>query len=138
MKIKTTYKKIDVSSSNFLVFDFSRKPENLFLNHYLKFWSFDPRGDVIYAKMDVKGLNCHFMYQCSWKGEDQKWKVLWGELFVYKTFSHNFEVLTQRGDVIWQNWLKKGLKLVSHVLMVVERWKSKVSRTLRWDIRLWN
>ena len=32
-----------------------------------------------------------------------------------------------------QNWLKKGLKLVSLVLMVVERWG-----TLRWRILLWH
>ena len=37
-----------------------------------------------------------------------------------------------------QNWLEKGPKLASHVLMVIERWKSKVKETLKWGIRLWN
>ena len=31
-----------------------------------------------------------------------------------------------------QNWLKKGPELVAHVLMVIERWESKVKGTLRW------
>ena len=37
-----------------------------------------------------------------------------------------------------QNWLEKGPRLVSHVLMVIERWKSEVKGTLEWCIRLWN
>ena len=36
-----------------------------------------------------------------------------------------------------QNWLEKGLKSVSHVLMVIERWKSKVKGVLLF-FRLWN
>ena len=55
-----------------------------------------------------------------------------------KSLSQNFEVLTQRANVINPNWLEKGLKLVSHVLMVLERWKSKVKGTLTWGIRVSN
>ena len=36
-----------------------------------------------------------------------------------------------------QNWLEKGPKSVSHVLMVIERWNSKVKGVLRF-FRLWN
>ena len=46
--------------------------------------------------------------------------------------SQNFEVLIQRGDVVKLHSLVKGPKLVSHVLMVIQRWKSKVKGTLRW------
>ena len=37
-----------------------------------------------------------------------------------------------------QIWVKKGPKLVPHVLIVIERWKSKAKETLKWNIRLWN
>ena len=52
--------------------------------------------------------------------------------------SQNFEVLIQRGDVVKLHSLVKGPKLVSHVLIVIQRWKSKVKGTLRWGICLWN
>ena len=33
---------------------------------------FTPRGDVINRKMSQKGPNWYFMYQCSFKDENQK------------------------------------------------------------------
>ena len=48
-----------------------------------------------------------------------------------KPFSQNTEVLTERGDVIDSKWVQKGPKLVSHILMVIERRKSTVKETLR-------
>ena len=56
-----------------------------------------------------------------------------------KPFSQNFEVLIPRSDDINPNLgQKKGPKLVPHVIIVIERWKSKAKETLKWNIRLWN
>ena len=42
---------------------------------------------------------------------------------------------------LWRHYFKIGskeTKLVSHALMVIEKWKSKVKGAFRWSIRLWN
>ena len=57
-----------------------------------------------------------------------------------KLFPQNFDVLTQCGEVINPKLAWKGvglIYLVSNVLMVIERLKSKVKKTLRWGIRFW-
>ena len=51
-----------------------------------------------------------------------------------KLFPQNFDVLTQCGEVINPKVALKGvglMYLVSNVLMVIERLKSKVKKTLR-------
>ena len=66
-------------------------------------------------------------------------KIFWGELVVYETVLSKFWSFD---SMRWRHqlkvWLKIGPKLVYHVVMMIERWKSKVKVTLRSGTLLWN
>ena len=78
-------------------------------------------GDVINPKMYQKVQGC-----ISFTNDDTKMGIKRKRYFeVNHSFmrpsSQNFEVLIQRGDVVKLHSLVKGPKLVSHVLMVIQR-----------------
>ena len=78
------------------------------------------------------------MYQWWQRYWNQYSMKLWREKFVsYVTFSKYFS-FDSCGDVINPKLCQKGAKLVFHVPMVMEKWKSIVKRDFRWGIRFWN
>ena len=60
----------------------------------------------------------------------------WGACF-WNHFS-KYSSFDSRGDVINPKFGQKRPKLVFHVPIVIERWKSRVQRNLRCSIRFWN
>ena len=83
---------------------------------------------VVNPKKGQKGPNWYFMLIERWKPIVKgicKWIIpLWNRCLWSLKFWHMFMSSTQ-------NWLEKGPELVSYVLMVIERWKSKVKVTLK-------
>ena len=63
---------------------------------------------------------------------------LWSDEFVSDTNFSKYCGFDYRGDVINPKLGQKGPKLVLHVPMMIERWKSIVKRNLKWSIRFWN
>ena len=107
---------------------------------FSNYYSFDSSSDVINPNLDQKGPNWYFMYQC--------WKVLWSELFIYETVLSTFGSFdlkwwclitsNQITPYLHPKLVQKGAKLVSHKLMMTEKWKPKGKGSFRWDICLWN
>ena len=60
----------------------------------------------------------------------------WGACF-WNHFS-KYSSFDSRGDAINPKFGQKRPKLVFHVPIVIERWKSRVQRNLRCSIRFWN
>ena len=83
---------------------------------------------VVNPKKGQKGSNWYFMLIERWKPIVKgicKWIIpLWNRCLWSLKFWHMFMSSTQ-------NWLEKGPELVSYVLMVIKRWKSKVKVTLK-------
>ena len=95
--------------------------------------------EIINLKISQKGPNWYFMYQCWLIDQNQKRKVLLR--WVIPLWNSALKILKFWPNLVTsstENWLEKRPKLVSHVLMVIERWESEVKGTLEWCIRLWN
>ena len=61
----------------------------------------------------------------------------WSKEFVSEIIFSKYYNFNARGDVINPKLGRKGPKLVFHVSMVIERWKSIVKEKLRWGFRFW-
>ena len=88
--------------------------------------NFEVRSDVSNSKW-VKKVQIGISYKINFKVN----YCLWNCSFIILKFLLNLVTASI------QNWLGKRFKLVSHVLMVIERWKSNVKGTLKWGIHLW-
>ena len=63
---------------------------------------------------------------------------LWHGEFVFEITFSKYCSFDSHGDVINQKWCQKRSKLIFHVTMVIERWKSIVKGYSRWSISFWN
>ena len=120
-------------------FDGTLKWGVCFWDHFFKILQFRLRWWCHWLKIGLKGAQT--CISCT--KVDRKMKIkskryfrwiicLWNRFLKIVKFWHNVVTSSTR------NWLEKRPKLISHVLIVIERWKSKVKGTLRWVICLWN
>ena len=65
-------------------------------------------------------------------------RELWSEGFVSEITLSQYCSLDSHVDVIHPKLSQKGPRLVFHVPMGIERWKSIVKGNLRWSIGFWN
>ena len=99
---------------------------------------FDSRGDVINPKLGQNGsrLVLHVpMVIERWKSM-VKGNLRWSVVFLFETTISKFGCFD---TILWRHQSKnvsKSSKLVFHVPMLIDRWKSKVKGTLRWNIPL--
>ena len=105
-----------------------------------KFKVLTPCGKVTKSQKWVKLSKLVFHLPMLVERQKSKVKENWYFEVKYsfmKPLSQNFEVLTNSTWVTssTQNWLQKGPKLVSHVLMLIERSKSKIKGTPKYNIR---
>ena len=105
---------------------------------FLKYCSFDSHGDVINPKLGQKGSKLVFHVQMiieRWKSK-VKGNFRWSIHF----WNHYLKILKFWLPAVpssTQKWVKKS-KLIFHVPILIEWWKSKAKGTLRWIFCLWN
>ena len=111
----------------------------IFENTFIKYWSFDslwwhhqPNNWSKSSKLVFHVPIFIERYKSKVKGT-LTWNIRLWNCFL-KILKFWLNVVTSSN----QNWLEKGSKHLSLVLIVIERCKSKVKETLRWGIRLWN
>ena len=107
--------------------------------------SFNSRVDVINPKLGQRksGLVFHVQivierWRSTAKENLKRGFHFWKHFLRILKFRPPFPSHTSMVRLSTQSWFEKGPKLVSHVVILIERSKSKVKGTLRWGIYLWN
>ena len=109
------------------------------LVNFPKLWNIFFFCDVILSKSAWKGSK--LVFHVAMVIERWTWIVKtilrWSTIFWNQYLISKVEVLTPVVTSSTQKWAKSS-KLVFHVPIMIETWKSIVKCTLRWIIRLWN
>ena len=90
------------------------------------------------SKLGKKGSKLYILCRRWLKDQNQLLMELLSEEFVSEITFSKYCSFDSGGDIINPKLGQKRPKLVFHVPMVIERWKSIVKENLKWSIHFWN